>query len=72
MAIADDLASAKAALHALLTGKAVAQVRDSDGSFVSYSKADLGALRAYIAELEAAIAAENGTPLPSGPMRVFL
>ncbi len=52
MALADDIASAKAALHALLTGKAVAQVRDSDGSYISYTKTNIADLRAYIAELE--------------------
>lgn len=72
MALADDLASAHAARHALLTGKAVAQVRDSDGSFISYSKADLSALNRYIAELIAAIAAEEGVKPSGGPMRVFL
>lgn len=68
MAIADDLASAKAALHALLTGKAVAQVRDSDGSFVSYTKTNIADLRAYIADLESQL--PDATPR-RGPLRIF-
>lgn len=75
MALVDDLASAKAARHALLTGKAVTQFRDANGDFVSYTKADLQALNQYIAELVATIAAEEGivpAPYTRGPMRYFI
>lgn len=71
MAIADDLASAKLALHQLLTGKSVAQFRDSNGEFVSYGKTDIASLRAYITELQAAIDAAAGVRRPGGPMRIF-
>ena len=67
----DNLVTAQKALTALLTGTAVVQVRDSDGSFVAYSRANLGDLRAYIDELKAEVAAETGVCRPSGPMRIF-
>lgn len=68
MALADDLASAKAALHNLMTGKMVAQVRDSDGTFISYTKANISDLRAYIADLQAQVDAGDGVRRYDGPM----
>lgn len=64
--VAENLATAEAALVALLTGKAVTEFRDSNGEYVKYSQADLASLRAYIAELKAQLA---GTP--GGPLRPF-
>ena len=59
----ENLASAKKALHDLLTGAGVAYVRDSDGSAISYQKTDIPALRAYIAELEGRVNEETPRPL---------
>ena len=59
----ENLAAAKKALHDLLTGAGVAYVRDSDGSAISYTKADVSYLRAYIAELEGRVNAETPRPL---------
>lgn len=70
--LTDLLTEAKAARHALLTGTAVASARDQNGEEVRYTQADRSALTAYIAELEALIAAEAGSCLPGiGPMRTF-
>lgn len=65
------LAEAETALHSILIGKGVAQVRDFNGEMVAYSKADTSALRAYIKELRDQIAVLLGTPNSSGPMRIF-
>lgn len=66
----ERLDEARAALHDLQIGKSVTQVRDSDGSFVSFTAPRINALKAYIAELEAQIA---GTTVYQGPIRpVFL
>jgi len=54
---AEMLTEAKAALHALATGTAVVEVRDSSGESVRYTRANLSSLRNYIADLEAKIAA---------------
>lgn len=65
---AQRLDEAKMALHAILTGRGVQSVRDSNGEQVSYSRANVGALRAYIAELEAEIAGTEN-PYMRGPIR---
>lgn len=65
------LAEAETALHNVLIGKGVAQVRDFNGEMVSYSKTDTSSLRAYIKELQDQIAVLLGTPNVSGPMRIF-
>lgn len=64
---ADLLAEAKAALHKLLTGQAVASFRDSNGELVTYTAANRGALSSYIAELERQL----GIGCPTGPMSVW-
>lgn len=46
------LAEAEAALHALMTGKQSVSV-GYESKTVTYTKAEIGALRAYIAELKA-------------------
>lgn len=67
---AERLAEAKSALHQILIGQGVASVRDSSGESINYSRANIGALRAYIRELEIEVA---GTTPISGPIRpVFL
>lgn len=62
----DRLAEARVALHALMTGQHVVSVRDADGSSLEYGRASIGALRAYIAELQAEVA---GLSPAAGPMR---
>ena len=63
---AQRLVEAEAALHAILTGRGVQRVQDSNGESVTYTTANVGRLRAYIAELKAEIA---GTTPMSGPIR---
>lgn len=46
------LSEAETALHRLLTGTQVVQVRDASGRQVSYSASNLKDLRAYIADLK--------------------
>lgn len=48
----DHLVEAEAAYHALMTGKAVAKFRDSNGEEVTYSVANRNQLASYIAELK--------------------
>ena len=55
------LAEAEAAYHALSLGRAVVEVRDSNGELVKYGPASLSALTAYIAELRRQI---TGVGLP--------
>lgn len=65
------LAEAETALHNVLLGKGVAEFRDSNGELVRYSKTEVPALRAYISQLTAEIAALQGADVPTGPMRIF-
>lgn len=64
------LADAEAAYHKLMTGQAVASFRDQNGEQVSYTKANISALLAYITSL--------GGPTwipqtgPKGPMSFYL
>ena len=62
------LDEAREAYHALLTGQAVAEIRDQNGETVRYAKADLSKLALYIASLEREIA---GSAV-SGPMRIMI
>ncbi len=57
MTLAEQLRAAKQAYHDLMTGKSARVVVDSDGSRVEYSAANADRLRAYVAELEAQVAA---------------
>lgn len=63
------LIDAQTALHALLTGSAVAEFRDQNGETVKYSKANKSDLMAYIEWLKGQL---GMTVLPSGPMRVWM
>jgi hypothetical protein len=69
--LAERLAQAEAALHAVMLGKAPTEVRDADGTFIRYSRADPGPLQQYIDRLKAEIAASLGQAVSGGPMRVF-
>lgn len=65
------VAEAETALHNVLIGKGVVEVRDFNGERVVYSKADTASLRAYIKELHDQIAVLLGTPNTTGPMRIY-
>lgn len=52
MATSTELAQAQAALHKLLTGSMVAEVKKPDGSSVKFTAADESKLRAYISQLK--------------------
>lgn len=60
---AQRLVEAEAALHAILTGRGVQRIQDSNNESVTYTTANVGRLRAYIAELKAEIA---GNTAPTG------
>ena len=47
----DLLAEAEAALHALLTGKAVVRIRHGEREEMEFARADVDKLKAYIATL---------------------
>lgn len=49
---ATRLAEAKDALHDLLRGVQVRELRDQNGEIIVYARADVPRLRAYIIELE--------------------
>ena len=69
--LAEQLVEAEAAYHALMTGEAVVEVRDSDGSSVRYSASNASRLKSYIVDLKSQIAAETaGTPVVRYPMRL--
>lgn len=63
---AQRLVEAEDALHAILTGSGIQRVQDQSGESVTYTTANVGRLRAYIAELKAEIA---GVPQVRGPIR---
>lgn len=56
------LAEAEVARHKLVTGAAVASVSYEGKGQVTYSKADLDKLDAYIASLRSQLSAADGTP----------
>jgi hypothetical protein len=62
------LDEARQAYHEIVTGQNVARFVDQNGESVSYSKANLGLLAAYIAKLEAELASP-GVPQYRGPLR---
>ena len=67
--LAERLIEAEQALHMLLLGQSIAEVRDANGESVRYTTGNVGRLRVYISELQALIAAENGVIARRGPMR---
>ncbi len=68
MTLQERLDEAKAALHDLMTGRAVRVVVDQNGERVEYSVGNRANLLAYIAMLEAEIA-NLGKPRAVGAMR---
>lgn len=69
--LAQRLAEAEAAYHALLTGKAVVEVRDANGESVVYQQSNRASLAAYVNDLRRQIGDGAGQS-ESGPMRVWL
>lgn len=68
MALADQLVSAQAAYHDLMTGKAVRVFQDQNGERVEYTVANAAKLANYIQELQRQLSGS----LPSRPMRVWM
>jgi hypothetical protein len=62
----ERLDEAETALHDLLLGKSVVELRDSNGEVVRYNQASRSALRAYVEELKALI---DPTAVDYSPMR---
>ena len=62
------LSEALDAQHRLMLGEQAVQVRDSDGSMVSYSAANASRLSQYIAWLQAELRALQ-SPLARAPIR---
>lgn len=65
------LSEAETALHNVLIGKGVAEVRDFNGELVRYNKVETSALRAYIKELRDQIYVLLGNVSTTGPMRIY-
>jgi hypothetical protein len=64
--LAEKLAAAEDAYHALMIGQSAVIVVDSNGERVEYNRANASKLAAYIEELKRQIAA-GSTPRRSGP-----
>ena len=63
------LAEAQTALHALMTGTAVVEVRDSTGESVRFfTQVNIARLRAYIRDLQAEIAGLSPAVRPMRPI----
>ncbi|WP_354089848.1 gpW family head-tail joining protein [Brevundimonas faecalis] len=62
MTLAERLAEAEAALHGLLTGRAVVQVTDQSGESIRYAQASAPKLQAYVAQLRGEVAGARRTP----------
>lgn len=69
MACADDLAEAKAALHALVIGGGVVRIA-FEGESTEFQPADAPRLRAYIRDLEAECG-ESAATMSRAPARVL-
>ena len=68
LSAAARFAEAQAALHALMTGTSVVEVRDSTGESVRYSQANSARLQVYIRELQAEIAGLSPRVRPMRPI----
>lgn len=65
----DRLIAAQIAYHNLMTGKSVREAVDQNGERITYTAANADKLKAYIADLEAQIAALTN-PRSRGPITV--
>lgn len=63
------LQEAETAYHLLLMGQGVASFRDQNGEQVTYSKANIAELRAYITQMKQEL---SGATRAVGPMRVWM
>ena len=63
------LTDAQDAYHALMTGAAIAEVRDQNGEVLKYSKTNKTDLLAYIEWLKGQL---GMSVAPLGPMRVWM
>lgn len=52
MTVAEQLLEARAAYHALQTGRAAVSFRDGNGEELTYARASIAKLAAYIRDLE--------------------
>jgi hypothetical protein len=67
------LDAAQTAYHNLLLGNSAREVVDQNGERITYTAANRDALKAYIEELQAAIAAEaTSAPRSRRPMTPFM
>lgn len=66
------LSEARAAYHRLMTGTSAVSFKDQNGEMVTYQTASAARLIAYIANLEAQIAALTGQRTSCGPLRVTM
>jgi hypothetical protein len=67
--LAERLADAERAYHALMIGESAAEIRDSSGESIRYTQANASRLRAYIADLKQQVATESaGTTVRVGPL----
>jgi len=55
MTAQEKLDDARLALHKLMTGKSVVSIKHDSGKELSFRQADIGSLRAYIADLESQV-----------------
>lgn len=62
------LAEARSAYHKLMTGSALAEIRDQNGENVRFTAARKADLYAYIQDLERQLTADCGRPRPNRPM----
>lgn len=63
------LTEAENALHALLTGAAIVELRDQNGETLKYQRANKRDLMVYITWLEGQLGVVTA---PTGPMRVWM
>lgn len=70
MTLAEKLATAQAAYHDIMTGKAPRVIVDQNGERIEYSPANASRLNAYILELKRQIGGVGNTI--GGPMEVWI
>lgn len=63
------LAAAETALDKLITGNKVVEIRHGQNELMSFEPAQVGQLRAYIADLKGQIGALTGQRLPGSRVR---
>ncbi len=68
LSAAERLAEAQVALHALMTGVSVVEVRDATGESVRYTQVNVARLQAYIRELQAEVAGISPRVRPMRPI----